>query len=250
MKITSKLRVANTISSKDICIYLIIPSILIVSIPKMAVNDNQNVGLLSIIYNLFKKKDQAAPILPLDVQDSPRRNQNKVLLSTIFNLFKKSTESQPTSSPTLNTQVHSPHNGLIPPYSFPRGYIPDESDDSESDEPRVIRRGGLRPYRRPYIPDESEDPDFDYDYFYDEPFYEPVRQGFSAEQIDLVPKVVIKDEMVNEEGESMCSICIGDFVAEEMVNQLNCNHKFHLPCLGQWLLIHRTCPNCRQPVQL
>jgi len=215
----------------------------------MALNDNKNFGFLTIINNLFKKKDQqAAPILPFYVQDSPRRNEGKGLLSTIFNLLKK-TDSQPTSSPTINTQV----------YSRPRRrYIPDESDDYEFDEPRVIRNGIRRPYRGPiipynesrvpYIPDESNDSDFgDSDYFYDEPFYEPVRQGFSSEQIDLIPKVMIK---VDEEGESICSICIVDFVAEEMVNQLNCSHKFHLPCLGQWLPIHRTCPNCRQPIHL
>ncbi|CAB0031956.1 unnamed protein product [Trichogramma brassicae] len=43
-----------------------------------------------------------------------------------------------------------------------------------------------------------------------------------------------------------CSVCWDDFVVNECVRQLPCQHHFHEPCIVPWLELHGTCPICRQ----
>ncbi|KAK0125864.1 E3 ubiquitin-protein ligase rnf13 [Cadophora gregata] len=46
--------------------------------------------------------------------------------------------------------------------------------------------------------------------------------------------------------ENQCAICISDFVADEEVRVLPCNHRYHPECIDPWLLnISGTCPICR-----
>ncbi|KAK0118609.1 hypothetical protein ONS96_011699 [Cadophora gregata f. sp. sojae] len=46
--------------------------------------------------------------------------------------------------------------------------------------------------------------------------------------------------------ENQCAICISDFVADEEVRVLPCNHRYHPECIDPWLLnISGTCPVCR-----
>lgn len=44
-----------------------------------------------------------------------------------------------------------------------------------------------------------------------------------------------------------CPICLGEFVEGEEVRILpRCNHGFHVKCIDRWLVLHLSCPNCRQ----
>ncbi|CAN0015820.1 unnamed protein product [Phaeothamnion confervicola] len=45
--------------------------------------------------------------------------------------------------------------------------------------------------------------------------------------------------------EDMCSICLGDYEAEEEVYLLPCTHLFHEQCLSMWIKDHSTCPFCK-----
>lgn len=43
--------------------------------------------------------------------------------------------------------------------------------------------------------------------------------------------------------ENQCAICISDFIADEEVRVLPCNHRYHPECIDPWLLnISGTCP--------
>jgi hypothetical protein len=47
-------------------------------------------------------------------------------------------------------------------------------------------------------------------------------------------------------GGEMCSVCLEDVQAGEMVRQLPpCKHLFHVECIDMWLHSHPTCPVCR-----
>jgi hypothetical protein len=41
-----------------------------------------------------------------------------------------------------------------------------------------------------------------------------------------------------------CSICLED-ILQDKITTFECNHKFHLSCLNQWVAKSHTCPQCR-----
>jgi hypothetical protein len=45
-----------------------------------------------------------------------------------------------------------------------------------------------------------------------------------------------------------CSICTEIIGIQQLHRQLPCEHLFHAPCCDQWLMVHRTCPNCRREI--
>ncbi|KAA1078615.1 hypothetical protein PGT21_021405 [Puccinia graminis f. sp. tritici] len=46
---------------------------------------------------------------------------------------------------------------------------------------------------------------------------------------------------------SSCSICL-DEETEGAMTQLDCPHQFHTECIRKWLIVHKTCPQCRRKV--
>jgi hypothetical protein len=45
-----------------------------------------------------------------------------------------------------------------------------------------------------------------------------------------------------------CAICSEDYVNDDELTKLNCNHYYHRTCSDKWLTINKTCPMCRQTV--
>jgi hypothetical protein len=48
------------------------------------------------------------------------------------------------------------------------------------------------------------------------------------------------------QGNHDCSICNDEIHEQQLHRQLPCQHVFHAPCVDQWLMLHKTCPNCRR----
>lgn len=46
-----------------------------------------------------------------------------------------------------------------------------------------------------------------------------------------------------------CSICISEFVDNEILRLLPCIHRFHRDCIDRWLSINRLCPTCNTDVK-
>jgi hypothetical protein len=44
-----------------------------------------------------------------------------------------------------------------------------------------------------------------------------------------------------------CPICLADYLTEDQVRTLPCNHSFHVLCIDTWLTARNDCPMCRQP---
>jgi len=60
-----------------------------------------------------------------------------------------------------------------------------------------------------------------------------------------------KKEDEEEEEEESCSICANDMKNGQPIKTLsNCNHKFHKPCIDQWIYGYnnKSCPNCRREI--
>lgn len=45
-----------------------------------------------------------------------------------------------------------------------------------------------------------------------------------------------------------CSICLSQYIENDNVNRLECNHNFHKECIEEWLHINPTCPLCRKVI--
>ncbi len=55
-----------------------------------------------------------------------------------------------------------------------------------------------------------------------------------------LPVIIITD--LNNE---ICSICLEQFVINDKINKLDCEHMFHKECLDEWF-INNNCPLCRK----
>jgi hypothetical protein len=74
----------------------------------------------------------------------------------------------------------------------------------------------------------------------------PSTSGAPPECIDQM-RVVLLDEFRNDFPRECC-ICIGDFVAGDVIVATSCNHVFHKQCCREWLRQARTCPVCRADI--
>ncbi|XP_030550728.1 RING-H2 finger protein ATL7 isoform X1 [Rhodamnia argentea] len=68
--------------------------------------------------------------------------------------------------------------------------------------------------------------------------------GLRKELREMLPVIVYKESFsVND---SQCSVCLGDYEAEDRLQQVPaCGHTFHMGCIDHWLATHTTCPLCR-----
>ena len=45
-----------------------------------------------------------------------------------------------------------------------------------------------------------------------------------------------------------CSICLDEIQRNQPARELPCHHTFHRDCIGPWLQVRNSCPECRAPV--
>ncbi|KAI8800103.1 hypothetical protein BJ742DRAFT_780697 [Cladochytrium replicatum] len=69
------------------------------------------------------------------------------------------------------------------------------------------------------------------------------QQGAREEKISALPRVKVEQSMIEQNVD--CTICQDDFVLEEELTRLPCEHYFHPPCIEPWLKINGSCPVCR-----
>ena len=62
------------------------------------------------------------------------------------------------------------------------------------------------------------------------------------EQVRSLPTV----KFSKKEKETKCSVCMGDFRANEEVFKLQCGHIYHKKCLKEWLKKSMYCPLCKE----
>ncbi|KDP39976.1 hypothetical protein JCGZ_03507 [Jatropha curcas] len=71
--------------------------------------------------------------------------------------------------------------------------------------------------------------------------------GLKKSTLKQIPVVAYESELNTPVTE--CPICLGEFEQGEKVKILpKCNHGFHVKCVDKWLLLHSSCPLCRQPL--
>ena len=70
-------------------------------------------------------------------------------------------------------------------------------------------------------------------------------QGIQKEVNTSLKKIKVRQKQIDKQ--EQCSICYYDFIVNELVPQLQCEHIFHQKCIATWLEIHAICPLCRHP---
>lgn len=70
----------------------------------------------------------------------------------------------------------------------------------------------------------------------------------SQADIDALPRKKITKDMLGDDGNADCSICMDAVAPEEEVTELPCKHWFHHQCVSAWLKEHDTCPHCRKGI--
>ncbi|KAJ4964718.1 hypothetical protein NE237_016567 [Protea cynaroides] len=77
-----------------------------------------------------------------------------------------------------------------------------------------------------------------------EPISRPSELGLVKEFREMLPIIVFKESFSVKD--TQCSVCLGDYVAEDKLQQIPaCGHTFHMGCIDHWLATHTTCPLCR-----
>lgn len=50
---------------------------------------------------------------------------------------------------------------------------------------------------------------------------------------------------IKEDSQDECAICLDNYVLNEGVRDLKCNHRFHKKCIDKWFKRSLNCPVCR-----
>jgi hypothetical protein len=69
-----------------------------------------------------------------------------------------------------------------------------------------------------------------------------------GEEFEQLEMIKIGDQQPDQEPQT-CSICLGDFNNELVIQLPICCHLFHKECLRTWLQSHKECPNCRADIR-
>jgi hypothetical protein len=68
--------------------------------------------------------------------------------------------------------------------------------------------------------------------------------GATDAEINAFPTVTLSLDL--DEKEPRCPICLEDYMANDVLRQLPCGHRFHCHCADLWLKQKATCPLCKQ----
>lgn len=48
--------------------------------------------------------------------------------------------------------------------------------------------------------------------------------------------------------EEICTVCTDDVTPQQLHRKLPCGHIFHAACIDEWIMLHKTCPSCRESI--
>ncbi|XP_073302203.1 E3 ubiquitin-protein ligase AIP2-like [Primulina huaijiensis] len=73
----------------------------------------------------------------------------------------------------------------------------------------------------------------------------------SKKVILMLPITFLTEEILlaKFDEDSQCCICLENFIVNDAVQDLPCNHTFHHHCLESWLDAHNRCPICRHELE-
>lgn len=71
----------------------------------------------------------------------------------------------------------------------------------------------------------------------------------SKDEVSKLEKIIVTENNIDDvkliAAESCCSVCKDDFILNQSLLKLPCNHIFHDDCILPWLKERNSCPTCR-----
>mmetsp|Transcript_10398 Transcript_10398/g.15075 ORF Transcript_10398/g.15075 Transcript_10398/m.15075 type:complete len:101 (-) Transcript_10398:202-504(-) len=74
-------------------------------------------------------------------------------------------------------------------------------------------------------------------------------RGASPEAVSNLVSEKFEPDGTPEEDRS-CIVCISDHDVGDMLRVLPCQHAFHRKCVDQWLQLDKSCPLCKQDIDI
>lgn len=71
--------------------------------------------------------------------------------------------------------------------------------------------------------------------------------GVPNSQLQQIPPISYKAANWTSEHRE-CSICLNEYVENDILRRLPCDHFFHINCIDPWFSLSQTCPLCRSNV--
>ncbi|TPX31097.1 hypothetical protein SmJEL517_g05487 [Synchytrium microbalum] len=65
----------------------------------------------------------------------------------------------------------------------------------------------------------------------------------------MVDLSAIEPELVLQQSDALCVICLTEYEDGDRLRQLRCSHHFHMTCVDEWLRINKSCPLCVRDVE-
>lgn len=65
-----------------------------------------------------------------------------------------------------------------------------------------------------------------------------------------LPVIIFKTGKEIPNHETTCSICLTEYIKDDEVKILPCQHNYHLECIDNWFNVDDICPTCRKPVNI
>lgn len=76
---------------------------------------------------------------------------------------------------------------------------------------------------------------------------EDVKVVLQKSDFDKLKHFPVSEDNLNEFQELRCNICMENYILNDEITKLDCNHFFHFNCIEHWLCNeHVTCPICRK----
>jgi hypothetical protein len=74
--------------------------------------------------------------------------------------------------------------------------------------------------------------------------------GFSVPPVDeaVLQRMTTTSEFCSTDPKGQCSVCLMDFEPGDSLRTMQCNHRFHMACVDQWLAQSAQCPVCKKKV--
>ena len=79
-----------------------------------------------------------------------------------------------------------------------------------------------------------------------------IRNDESLKIIEKLERKVLKPELLAKlrQNESQCAICMEEYIINDTIMDLPCNHMYHDLCIMKWLMLKRICPLCKKELKI